>query len=349
MPKAKIYIYDTIGEGALTAKDFQLALDEAEKQGTTEFEVHINSYGGSVFDGIAIYNLLKSKNVITYVDGIAASIASVIAMAGKEVFMYKSTMLMIHNVWMLAAGDNNEMQKNADQLKQINESIIKIYMQKTGLSKSEITDMMDADTFLTDKEALKKGFVDGIVDPAVMDKGYVGLFVNLINDDEVKNKIKGKEMNKALLIFLGLPENATEQQINDKLAELRKQFNLKDDATITDIITASQAASALNLPESKNFVPRKEFDDLKLSLQHKENDDLVNGAIADGKILPADKEVWLNNAKVDYAGTKAKLDAKEKNSALPGKIKVNEEPEKVKSQKDIKDAAIAEIKSKMGK
>lgn len=355
--KATLYIYDTIGE-AITAKDFRLSLEELEAQGADEFEVHINSYGGVVFEGITIYNLLKQRNTTTIVDGIAASIASVIALAGKKTYMYKNTMLMIHNAHNVIQGDSADMEKNAQDLKTINELIIKTYADKTGLKRDEITALMDAGTFLDAKEALKKGFIDGIVEPSA--KNYVGFYYNLLEDDNLNNK--GKKMNKEILAFLGLTEKAGEKEVAAKIKELRAEYNLDEKAGLKEIIEAANAKMKSEFgikdkpePENPEGTAKPEDEVKKLmarieALEAEKKKDkaeaLVKGAIAEGKILPADETVFVEAAIKNYDATAKQIAAKTKGMALPGKITTGNEDEK---PKNLVEEATAYLKTLRGK
>src|SRR5690606_35769460 len=124
--------------------------------------VRINSPGGDVFAGVSIMNMLKDREgeVTGIVDGLAASIASVIAMAGDKVIMNTGSMMMIHNAWSMAVGDSNELRKLADQLDKIGDSIIDVYATRTGLSKDELKAMLDAETWMGAEEAVELGFAD---------------------------------------------------------------------------------------------------------------------------------------------------------------------------------------------
>ncbi|WP_407312061.1 head maturation protease, ClpP-related [Desulfosporosinus sp. SB140] len=128
--------------------------------------IYINSGGGDVFAGQAIYSMLKrhpaQKNV--YIDGLAASIASVIAMAGDVVFMPKNAMLMIHKAWTMAIGNANDLRRLADDMDKIDESILTTYQAKTGLEAEKIIEMINAETWLTADEAVALGFADVIED-----------------------------------------------------------------------------------------------------------------------------------------------------------------------------------------
>lgn len=124
--------------------------------------IFINSGGGDVFAGQAIYSMLKrhsaQKNV--YIDGLAASIASVIAMAGDTVYMPKNAMLMIHKAWTMAIGNAHDLRKLADDMDKIDESILTTYQAKTGLEAEKIIEMVNAETWLTAEEAVALGFAD---------------------------------------------------------------------------------------------------------------------------------------------------------------------------------------------
>jgi len=160
---AEMYIYDDIGDswfGGLTAKQFK---DELKDLGDVEkIALHINSYGGNVFDGVAIYNLLVNHKatVEVLIDGIAASIASVIAMAGNTIKMAENGMLMIHEAWGMAVGNADEMRRTADSLEKINETIRVTYAKRTGIDDGDLVDMMAAETWMTAQKAKEKGFID---------------------------------------------------------------------------------------------------------------------------------------------------------------------------------------------
>lgn len=126
--------------------------------------VNINSPGGDVFAADQIYNILRAHRgkVTVFIDSLAASAASVVAMAGDEVVISPVGMLMIHNPSTVAIGDHNDMQKTIDTLAQVKESLINAYQAKTHLSRQELSDMMEAETWMNANMALEKGFVDRI-------------------------------------------------------------------------------------------------------------------------------------------------------------------------------------------
>lgn len=129
-----------------------------------EINVYINSHGGSVFEGTAIYNQLRRHpaQVTVYIDGFACSVASVIAMAGDKVVMPRNAMMMIHNAYLYAVGNAAELRKAADDLDTINRGNRQAYLQKAGekLSEEELTAMMDAETWLTAEDCIRLGLAD---------------------------------------------------------------------------------------------------------------------------------------------------------------------------------------------
>ena len=143
--------------------------DELEsRKDITRINLYINSYGGSVFEGTAIYNQLKRHpaHKTVYIDGFACSIASVIAMAGDEIIMPKNTMMMIHNMWMCAVGNASELRKAADDLDAINTAGRQAYLDKAGnkLEEPTLIEMMDKETWLTAEQCVEYGLADKISD-----------------------------------------------------------------------------------------------------------------------------------------------------------------------------------------
>lgn len=156
----EILIYDYITDG-ITAR---AVIDEFYKKSTYPAVLRINSYGGDVFEAIALYNWLKPCNVTVYVDGICASAASIIAMAG-HVVMPRNTMMMIHNPIGYVYGDSEEMKKESEILDKIRENIASIYSEKTGQELSKIIELMQAESWMNGGEAKALGFADEVTGP----------------------------------------------------------------------------------------------------------------------------------------------------------------------------------------
>lgn len=148
--------------GEVSAYNLSKQLDELTD--VTEINVYINSYGGEVAEGLAIYNALKrhKAKIKTYCDGFACSIASVIFMAGEERVMNESSLLMIHNAWSWACGNANEMRKQADDLDKITQASVIAYKSHSTLSEEEIKELLDNEAWLLPEEALEYGFATSI-------------------------------------------------------------------------------------------------------------------------------------------------------------------------------------------
>lgn len=154
-------------ESQTSAKYVKRVIDEA---GTvSEIKIYINSCGGSVQEGVAIYNILKRTNayITVYIDAFAYSIASVIAMAGNKIVMPSNTTMFIHNAWITTSGNSSELRKTADDLDVINESTKASYLFKAGdkLPREVLDNLMDKETFLNADEAFKYGLCDEIANP----------------------------------------------------------------------------------------------------------------------------------------------------------------------------------------
>lgn len=161
-----VSIYDVIGEdwwtgGGFTAKRMAAALRSI---GAKDVTVKINSPGGDMFEGIAIYNLLKDHpaKVTVEVMGWAASAASIIAMAADEIRMGLGTFMMVHNAWGAVIGNRHDMREGADLFESFDSAITDIYEARTGMKRAEITKLMDAESFMAPSEAVKNGFADSV-------------------------------------------------------------------------------------------------------------------------------------------------------------------------------------------
>ena len=150
--------------GAVVARNFRKALDQVG-----DVVVRINSPGGDVLAGAEIYNALREHStsgkgrVTVHVTALAASAASVVAMAGDTVLMNPTAYMMIHNPWSIAAGDADDLRQLADQLDEIGEGIVEAYALKTGKSKAKLRELMDAETYMSAPTAIREGFADGLL------------------------------------------------------------------------------------------------------------------------------------------------------------------------------------------
>ena len=150
--------YDTDVSAAKLSKQLE-AIGDVEK-----IDVFINSYGGEVAEGLAIYNALRRHpaKVTTYCDGFAASIASVIFMAGDERVMNEASLLMIHNAWTTATGNAEELKKQAEDLEIITQASVEAYKAHSNLTQEEIQELLNAETWILPEKAMEYGFATGI-------------------------------------------------------------------------------------------------------------------------------------------------------------------------------------------
>ncbi|EGT3628216.1 Clp protease ClpP [Morganella morganii] len=165
---AELMIYDEIGGWGISAQQFARDLQALGKVGTITARIH--SPGGDVFEGMAIYNMIKGHpaHKVCYIDGLAASMASVIAMAFDEVIMPENAMMMVHKPWGGTLGDAEDMRKYADLLDKVEGNLVGAYQHKTGLSEDELHALLAAETWLTGREAVEKGFANTLTDPLQM-------------------------------------------------------------------------------------------------------------------------------------------------------------------------------------
>ena len=162
---ADIYIYDEIGFWGITAQQF--ARDLKELGNITRINLHVSSDGGEVFDGRAIFTQLAQHpaRITAYVDGLAASIASLIIMSANEIRVAEGSFIMIHNAWTVAVGNAADMRKKADLLDTVDASIRDTYERRTKNEADQIKAWMDEETWFTAQEAVDNGFADVLDEP----------------------------------------------------------------------------------------------------------------------------------------------------------------------------------------
>lgn len=201
---------------AFSLKDALSAVD------TPNLTVRINSYGGSVSEGLAIYSLLSEfkGNLKTVVDGYACSAASVIFMAGKERVVPEQGLLMIHNAWSYAEGDKNVMKKMAEDLEKITQPSVNIYVSKTGLSEEKIKEMMDEESWITSQEAYELGFSTTQTKNEAMQALEANFIHNLVmKNKELQNSVEEKANELAQKLFSELKNDFENSRQNNTIKE----------------------------------------------------------------------------------------------------------------------------------
>lgn len=248
-------VTDEVEDTDTSAAGFRDALKDLGDVKT--INLHINSPGGSVFEGIAIYNMLKNSKakVNIYVDAVAASIASVICMAGDAIFMPSNSMLMIHNPYTIAMGNAKQLRKVADDMDQIAKAIKESYLSKAGnkLDEDLLGQIMDKETWLTAQEAYDVGLCDEIID--------ANQAVASINNPFAKH-------------FKAIPESL--------LAEFKtKQKDISDSADKKNLST-EKVADAVEAVVKNHMKPNKP-DFAKIIAQAKANRERIDAEIKNYK------------------------------------------------------------------
>lgn len=251
---------EKIENNVRNVNDLEQLLNENKNSNT--IDIFINSTGGSVFEGVAIYNILKRHKAYkrVFIDGFACSIASVIAMVGNQVIMPKSSLMMIHNAWTIVVGNAKEFRKTADDLDVINELIINAYKTKVNISDKKLRDLLDEESYLSADECFKYGLCTKIAEDEEETQNKVELALNetvktysnkLEQLETIKNAIKELTTNESEIVEVepnketlkvedgketetieelegGVKENAKKQveEVKDNL--LKRFFNLEE-------------------------------------------------------------------------------------------------------------------------
>ena len=198
-----IYLYDDIsaGDSFWGLDGTSKGIRDLLKDSYETVNVRINSYGGDVFEGIAIFNLLKSYpgKVNVYIDSCACSIASVIAMAGDKIYMPENTFMMIHNCWSYAMGNAEDLRKTAEDLDTIMKGSIASYMSRVNISEERLKELLDQETWLSAKDCVAMGFADELVSLKEDDSNYyqsciLKNVVSKINRNPIYEKIDLDEL-----------------------------------------------------------------------------------------------------------------------------------------------------------
>lgn len=227
---AEIRIYDVIGWPWVEADAF---LEKLSRIDAERIKIRINSPGGDVFDGTAIYNAIKDHPayITTKVEGLAASMASIVALAGDQCEISKSAFFMIHNPWSFSIGDKNDMEKAAKLLDKIGLSMAGIYSKKTGKNTSEILAMMDDETWFSGQEAMDTGFMDDVSKSGSSSARFNLSMYSRAPKSEEPNK---RDVERSLMHDAGLSRAQARQLLQNGFGSLTKQ-DAGDDGVLTAV------------------------------------------------------------------------------------------------------------------
>lgn len=237
--KADIMVYGVIGTGWYSNVGAeQIARELKEIGNVSEINVRIHSTGGSVFDGVAIYNTLKNHpaKVNVIIEGICASIATVIAMAGDTITMGPGTKFMIHNPLTISYGEKKDLEKDAKILDGIKEDIIDAYMTKVkskGTTREKIAEMMDKESYLSANEALEFGFItnmsEGSLIPDIINFGMMFREEKSENQDGKNNALQEDGLLKKMMNYFADNFKEDSSKIENKVEETKNMSMTKDE------------------------------------------------------------------------------------------------------------------------
>lgn len=227
-----IFLYDAVGAdmfGGITAQNVVDSLTQLSKEGATCLNVYINSPGGDVFDGVAIYNAIKrfkgEKTVV--VDGLCASIASVIAMAGDRIATAENAMWMIHDPYGFAMGNAADMRKTADMLDQVQGVILNTYASRTRGVPEDIKNWMANETWMSAEEAVGRGFADEVISNKKKDDTSGGTDPAEPDEDDVKpGKKKAQVVHPLLAKFRKVPKGLGTVSADGLIANMNRRLEI---------------------------------------------------------------------------------------------------------------------------
>ncbi len=343
--RAKVRIYDAIGGWwGTNAAEFVAALDALD---VDEIDLHINSPGGAVWDGLAIMNSLKAHRarVTAVVDGLAASAASIVAMGADEVVMAEGSQMMIHKSSGGAWGNADTMREMAAILDKIDLNGAAIYARKAGGSRDSWLELMAAETWYNADEAVAAGLADRaeVVPDAVDAEQSFNLsifnYAGRSNAPAPRHHAALRAVamagapNAPVSSEPGQPTQKEDAMAFDSLMDgLRERLGATD-ATDEDAILAAvdviveQASQQFQPPEGTMLVDAVQFAELQaqaaagVALRAQQDTDrrdgLVDAAVADGRVAPVNRAIWRARLDENEAGTVALLETLPTNSAVP--------------------------------
>lgn len=345
---ARIRLFDEIGFFGTTAKDFAAELDALDVE---QIELHINSIGGEVTQAVAIMNTLRDHpaKVTTIIDGVAASSASFVALAGDEVVMNQNSQIMIHEAWGLAMGNADDMNDLAGRLDKESNNIAEIYAKKAGGTVAEWRDRMKAETWFYAQEAVDVGLADRIAEEPASEannKQFFSIFNYAGREKAPPPPISNRKTPAATA------DGETKQKgpdMSELMDSLRKKLGIADEsadeATVLaalDEALAEQVAPPAPQPQNSAapqdldhlkkmaeasgavIVDKVNWDDLQAKIQQgvtaaqklrdQERDFVLDRAVEDGRIPPASRATWAALYDNDPKATASVIDRLQRNS-----------------------------------
>lgn len=337
----EILLYGYIGQWKDT--DSRRFISDFKKLETSnnKINVRINSGGGDVFEGITIYNTLKNSpaEINVFIDGVAASMASVIALAGSKIFISKYGQLMIHRVSGSANGDSEKLRETAALMDELQKSLLDIYASKTGKDTTTIENswmQRGKDFWFNAESAVQEKLVDGVFD------GVIKKAPSKANTPEEVWQFYNLQIENSL--------NSNQMEILNQFASF---YGLKD-ATAQDILAAMQTQSNenRNLKDENEKLKQQntEFQNQLQESQKQKVKDLIDGAIKSNRITEEQRPTYTSLAESNFDATKVALNAITPYKSISSQLQTTEDPqEEYKTFKEYQEKApqlLAEMKEK---
>ena len=292
MMKHEMRLYGPIGGWGITAEE---VLDSIPAK-ATDITVRIHSPGGSVGEGLAIYHGLRDHpaNVVTIVDGYAASIASLIMLAGDERQVHRNSLVFVHNPWTEAAGNANELRKMAEDLDVHTEALLDIYLQRTGMGEQDLRDMMDGESFFRGVDAMDNGFATSVID-----------------NPTAEARIAAMLTVEKIAASIQEPGRMTAKESREKNAALETQVQaMTEAATVLAAQVAADIDAAREQSQNELSVANDARDEAlaaTVAVQTELDSTLETVADLTGKLTDADKSATA--ARDEIAGLKATIES----------------------------------------
>jgi ATP-dependent Clp endopeptidase proteolytic subunit ClpP len=297
----EVMIYDEIGTYGVNAKSFVEEIKEIPNSASVL--LRINSPGGSVVDGLAIYDAVNRlpQKVTSRIEGIAASMASVIALAADEVIMSENSLYMIHNVWGGEVGDSDDLRKAADLMDKMSDRLVNIYVSKTGKSEEQVRSWMDEETWFDSSEAFESGFINSIEEPVRMAAKFD------INKYDYKNKVLVNNLFNNIK-----KENQMEKEFENLKSFISELFNKKSENKEVKILDNEEVVEKMKNLEGSIEESNKSVVELTNSIVEK-----------DGYIATLTEELESYKAK------------EAKNEGMPSDVVPSKDPNPTPEAKEI--------------
>tara|TARA_R110000824_G_C15186372_1_gene674310 strand:+ start:639 stop:1613 length:975 start_codon:yes stop_codon:yes gene_type:complete len=258
----EVVIYDEIGQWGVDSKAF---IDEIKEISTENVLLRINSPGGSVIDGLSIHDAIKRmpQKVTAQIEGLAASIATIIALGANEITMSQNSLFMIHNVWGGETGGAKDMRKAADLMEKMGDRLVSIYVSKTGKDESEVRNWMDEETWFTADEALEAGFIDSVEKPIALAAKFDIEKFNYKNTGLVVDMFKSNKKSLKM-------ENQIDE-LKNFISDLFNKKNKVDKEEFVNVLENTEVAAKINELEVAMNASDENLTELSASLEEKES------------------------------------------------------------------------------